>query len=143
MTEMSVLVRSDLTKLRRTKKVLPIYADDVAKDAAQMGVEIARGLFEDSPPNKDRPIYRKGRIHYPSFPGNPPRIDTKKLWRSMKAKKLRKAQWQLLADDPKSAILEFGGNGVAPRPFMGVTATILEKEYKSQIVVGELEKKIK
>lgn len=122
--------------IRQAKVGFNRRVNALLSEMAKRGKEIVQTSFEDSPPNLER-VYKSPRtkqLRNPSFPGNPPRIDSRELFRSIKAKKVNNKRWEVLADHTKAATLEFGspsGKPPAARPFMSPMVDRLREEAPS------------
>lgn len=126
-----IVIKNELERLR---KLSPKRQEQLLRQLAQEGEADAKMLIQQSPATG----VQYGD-HIASSPGNPPRSDTGTLIGSIRAKRVRRLQHEIVAGTDYAGYLEFGNTrGMEPRPFMGPMARNLQKKVP-EIFDGFLE----
>lgn len=113
-------IKIDVRGIDKILREQPHRSDRWLAGVAETMVTEVKLSMTDSPPDTSRAIsVGKGRVHYPSLPGNPPRVDTGALRASIRAAKVGHLHYEIRDGVEYGEDLEFGlKRGGAPRPFM-------------------------
>lgn len=142
MSEMLRMEISDSTmQLLANFPKLPWKVENsIHKEMNRMALDIRNNILEKmqkSPKNTSKSYKRGGKIHHPSYPGNPPRPDSSRLWNSFEIL-TSSSQIEVGTNVVYAKFLQEGTKRMDARPFLesGLEGIEVDERLRDAIARG-------